>query len=259
MKKDLLLVKVDDVNNFEDSALYSFLEGQGFIDGAMNPHEECPWVQIDWTNRIMDLGYPEMLKEEHCFGDCIMDTEDFMRFFDIMAKYRDLPPMAYDRDKAILEEIEKRLSSSDEVGEYENVSEFSTCTGYADIVIAIQRNSTTGKLRYNIEVEDYEGQGFCIAADHYESIDLASIANTYLAVDDLRKGNMKERYSGIGWGRLEIMFMNLEKKSIELNMYLEYKEEYDGSGDYINFKLSESCLDEFQVFLMTAYLFLRNK
>ena len=97
---DLFVVKVEDVYRFKESDLFGFLDGQGYIDGSMEPHEDCQWVIVNFTNRIFDLGYPEALKDVHCVGNCILEKQDFYDIYNIFSKYDGLPPMTYDIDKA---------------------------------------------------------------------------------------------------------------------------------------------------------------
>lgn len=259
MINDVFLVKIDDINNLEDTELYNLLEGQGFKNEIIRSHYDCSLIKIDIKNRTINLGYPLIAKAEQCLCNCIFNEKDFIEIYKIVAKYMSLPFVTYNYENMIIDEVGRRIDLSNEENQKNKIiSDYFACSDNAAISIEIQNNDERDSYQYSIEIENIEEQGVDIEICFDESIDLGLISKTYLLVDDLIKGNMQENYSGIGWGRLEIMFTKSNNKSIDLNIYLAHKQEYDGTGDYVNFKLDEYCIGKFRDFLSVAYCQIKN-
>lgn len=267
MSNDLFLVKVDDIEKYSKSRLGSFLDERGFALRNSEPNRDCPWVLVDLTEKVCDLGYPEMLQGTHCVGECIMEDGDFIDIFGILTKYKELPSMTYDRDKAILEEIEKRIAEednedeeeqveADELVPFEDIAMLFACTDSVDIDISIQRSIDGKKLQYLIEIEDSSSDSVCFNATHSEDISLVNIASLFNKIDRLIEGQEEETYAGIGWGRIEFLFMNTRSMTIIFNMV--ERDQYDGTGDYMIFNLSENYLYQFRDFLKRAYIALKE-
>jgi len=109
-------------------------------------------------------------------------------------------------------------------------------------------NDDTSTCQYRIEICLEEADSV-VELDVTEQILLSNLYGTVSWLKDLLSGKTEKDFAGIGWGRIEFLVQDEKIPTVDLIVYLQEAEQYDGSGMYLRVELYRNILEELWTYL----------